>query len=213
MQAYETSTTRLRAEALDACALVQDLLPLYLEGEVSTVSREQISQHLAGCERCAGFLAGAQSVRAQLRRHDQQRAASLQADQQPRGAVLRVRELLAGIAAMLLCLPGGGAAAAISAGLDGSPDALLVGLIVAAMVCAALLGLARILGPLSSLRLSAIFGGVTLGGAGVLLLMLLGSGAGSPIGVLAGFAVGIAGLVAVWSGVARDGRLPLVHSA
>jgi anti-sigma factor RsiW len=213
MQAYETATTRLRAEETGACALVQDLLPLYLEGEVSPVSREQISQHLASCERCAGFLAGAQSVRGQLRRHDLQRASSLRADAQPRGAVLRVRELLAGVTAMLLCLPGGAAAAAISAGLDGSSDALFVGMVVAAMVCAGLLALARLLGPLTSARLSAIFGGVALGGAGVILLMVFGSGAGSPLGILAGFAVGIAGLVGVWSGVARDGRGPLVHGA
>jgi anti-sigma factor RsiW len=212
MHAYETATTRLRAEETGACALVQDLLPLYLEGEVSAVSREQISQHLASCERCAGFLAGAQSVRAQLRRDQGQRAASLRADQQPRGAVLYVRELLGGFTAMLLCLPGGLTAALIGTGLDsGDQAALAVGVLGVIVICALLLGLARVMGPLTSTRTSTILGGVALGGAAVLAMLFFSST--SAVSLVASLLLGLAGLVGVWSGVARDGRLPLIQGA
>lgn len=208
MYANETITTHLRSQELGACALVQDLLPLYLEGEVSPGSRDMITEHLAGCERCAGFLAGAQTVRVQLRRDQVQRAASVQQDAPRRGPVLLLRELLAGGMAMLLCLPGGVAAAAVGSGLNmGQEETLLMGMILVTMVVAGLLGLARILGPLTGPRLSALFGGVALGGGGVILMMVFAGG--SPFGVLTGFLVGLAGLVGVWAGVARDGRLPL----
>ena len=59
------------------CALVQDLLPLYNEGEVSPDSRELIVDHLAWCERCAGFLAGAQTVRAHLQRAQRVQGATI----------------------------------------------------------------------------------------------------------------------------------------
>ena len=48
------------------CALVQDLLPLYIDNEVSPESHVLIADHLQHCERCSGFLAGARSVRAQI---------------------------------------------------------------------------------------------------------------------------------------------------
>jgi hypothetical protein len=212
MHAYETETSRLRVADPASCALVQDLLPLYLEGEVSQASRDQIGQHLASCERCAGFLAGAQSVRAQLRRDQLQRAASLRDDQQPRGAVLRVRELLAGFAALLLCLPGGATAAMIGSGLDTGDQALLaVGAFGAIVICALLFGLARVMGPLTNTRTSTILGGVALGGGAVIAMLFFS--ATSPIGVLASLLMGFAGLTGVWSGVAHDGRLPLIQSA
>jgi predicted anti-sigma-YlaC factor YlaD len=67
--------------------LVQDLLPLYIEGEVSSGSRHFIVEHLGQCQRCAGFLAGAQSVRAQFRREHEQRAAAVEQEQARRGDV------------------------------------------------------------------------------------------------------------------------------
>ncbi|NOK60761.1 MAG: hypothetical protein GFH27_549289n257 [Chloroflexi bacterium AL-W] len=79
--AYESTTMLLREQNDVACALVQDLLPLYLEGEVSSHSRDMIVEHLGRCERCAGFLAGAQSVQSQLRRHQVQRANTVKQDQ------------------------------------------------------------------------------------------------------------------------------------
>lgn len=209
METFETTTTRLAGAESASCALVQDLLPLYLDGEVSTTSRDQITDHLGRCERCAGFLAGAQSVRVQLRRDQIQRAASVRADAPQRVTMLRARDVLASIAALILCLPGGVAAIGIGEGLRGSPGAMAGGMLIATLVVAALLGLARILGPLTSQRVSAIFGGVALGGAGVILLFILGTSDGNPLGMLAGFGVGLAGLVGVWSGVARGGQWPL----
>jgi len=86
---------------------------------------------------------------------------------------------------------------------------VLWGLIVATIISAMLLGLARLIGPLTRARVSSLFGGIALGGAGMILVMIFSGGGGSPIGVLTGFAVGVAGLVGVWSGVARDGQMPL----
>lgn len=61
----------------DMCALVQDLLPLYLDDEVSMDSRALIAAHLNECPHCAGFLAGARSVREQLRRERQRETSRL----------------------------------------------------------------------------------------------------------------------------------------
>jgi anti-sigma factor RsiW len=211
MQTYETATTRLRVEEPGVCALVQDLLPLFLEGEVSPASRDQITEHLAGCERCAGFLAGAQSVRVQLRRDHSQRAASLQADAKPRGAVLQVRELLGGFAAMLLSLPGGLSAGLVAGGLmENDQGMIAAGVLGAGIICALLFGLARVMGPLTSGRASTLLSGMALGGAGVIAMMF---STVSPMGVVASLVIGIVGLVGVWSGVARDGRWPFVQSA
>jgi hypothetical protein len=202
--AYDTTTSRLdRAVTPEICALVQDLLPLYLEGEVNPGSRDTIVNHLAHCERCAGYLAGAQSMRVQLRRDAVQRTAALHADLPQRGIVLRLRDIVASGLAMLLCLPGGAAAALIGSGLANRSDEMLGGLMIATIISIMILALARVLGPLTNRRLSAIGGGIAFGGAGVILLM-----SGSMVAILTGFGIGIAGLISVWSGVARDGKLP-----
>lgn len=97
---FETSTTRLTQQELGACALIQDLLPLYMEHEVSISSRDLIAEHLARCERCAGFMAGARSMREQLRREGTLRADVAAQDQATRQAILlgqrRLRWLVAG---------------------------------------------------------------------------------------------------------------------
>lgn len=64
---HESTTTRLAQQEFGECVLIQDLLPLYLDNEVSEGSRAMIAEHLSRCERCAGFLAGARSMRMQLR--------------------------------------------------------------------------------------------------------------------------------------------------
>ena len=68
MQSYESTTRRISRERPGICALIQDMLPFYLEGDVSPESRILIDEHLNECERCASFLAGAQSVQSHLRR-------------------------------------------------------------------------------------------------------------------------------------------------
>ncbi len=75
-EAYTSATQRIGPERIEDnfaqqpadCALVQDLLPLYIDNEVSPESHDRIATHIAQCERCAGYLAGARSVRAQLQR-------------------------------------------------------------------------------------------------------------------------------------------------
>jgi predicted anti-sigma-YlaC factor YlaD len=107
MTAYESTTSRLIQQELGACALVQDLLPLYIESEVSPASRDLIAEHLSQCERCAGFLAGARSVRDQLRRDTMLRQSSVAQDQTAHQAIVRgqrrVAALVLAITAML-CL-------------------------------------------------------------------------------------------------------------
>lgn len=70
---YEDTTQRYRMPRTEipGCALVQDLIPLYLDGEVSHESHALMADHLSQCERCSGYLAGARSVRAQIL-HEQQ---------------------------------------------------------------------------------------------------------------------------------------------
>jgi predicted anti-sigma-YlaC factor YlaD len=70
MQSYESTTRRVSEERPGICALIQDTLPFYLEGDVSPESRILIGEHLNECERCASFLAGAQSVQTHLRREN-----------------------------------------------------------------------------------------------------------------------------------------------
>lgn len=55
-----------RPVEIPSCTLVQDLIPLYLDGEVSPESHVLIGDHIQQCERCSGYLAGARSVRTQI---------------------------------------------------------------------------------------------------------------------------------------------------
>ena len=87
MTSYESTTTRLLHQELNACVLVEDLLPLYIEGEVSPATRDLMVEHLAHCDHCAGFLAGAQSTRIQLRRDNDARARVLAQDRPAQRAV------------------------------------------------------------------------------------------------------------------------------
>jgi predicted anti-sigma-YlaC factor YlaD len=80
MRSYESTTRRIAAEKPGMCAVVQDLLPFYIDGEVSVESRAFIDEHLAVCERCTTFLAGAQSVQGHLRREAMLRASVLDHD-------------------------------------------------------------------------------------------------------------------------------------
>jgi predicted anti-sigma-YlaC factor YlaD len=50
------------AEQTEQCVLIQDLLPLYLEDEVSPESHLVIANHLSTCQRCNGFLAGTRAM-------------------------------------------------------------------------------------------------------------------------------------------------------
>ncbi len=67
-----TEQCRLPHAEIVGCVLVQDLIPLYLDGEVSPESHVLIAEHVAHCERCSGYLAGARTVRSQIL-HEQQK--------------------------------------------------------------------------------------------------------------------------------------------
>jgi predicted anti-sigma-YlaC factor YlaD len=203
---YEAATTTpLRTGELGACALVQDLLPLYLEGEVSPGSRDLITEHLAGCERCAGFMAGAQTVRAQLRRDGLQRATSVQQDAPVRGAVLRWRAALASAAALVICVIGGVASIGLGASLRYGGDRGPVGVFIGLCALAALLVLARVVGPFSVGRVSRL--GMSVG-AGIVAGLLL-MGATGPVIGLVGFLAFVATGAVCWQLGSEAAALPI----
>lgn len=130
MPSYETVTTRLAQQELGACALIQDLLPLYIEGEVSPSSRDLIVEHLARCERCAGFLAGAQTALVQLRRDTAAQTSIVQHSQPEQQQLASGQGLLRFIAAFVICVVGGFGALLLSLGLRyGSGGSVLVGVL------------------------------------------------------------------------------------
>src|SRR4051794_35414419 len=93
MTTFEQTTTRLRTQDMTACALIEDLLPLYIEGEVSSTTRDLMSEHLGHCERCAGFLAGAQSMRIQLRHDASARSSVIARDQSTQQPITNIQQL------------------------------------------------------------------------------------------------------------------------
>src|SRR5687768_4451173 len=103
MVSYE-STTSLLQQDLQICTLIQDLLPLYVEGEVTAGSRNTIVQHLSQCERCSAFLAGAQSVRAQLRR-ERSEAAHVLASDLPAQQTMQTYQKLTKVALGVVLVP------------------------------------------------------------------------------------------------------------
>jgi predicted anti-sigma-YlaC factor YlaD len=98
MQSYESTTRRISQERPGICALIQDMLPFYLEGDVSPESRILIDEHLNECERCASFLAGAQSVQSHLRRETLLRSKVIEHDQRAQQIISTSRRQLIKIA-------------------------------------------------------------------------------------------------------------------
>jgi predicted anti-sigma-YlaC factor YlaD len=162
---YDSATDRLDlAPAGELCALVQDLLPLYLEGEVNAVSRDVIVSHLARCERCAGYLAGAQSVRVQLRREEQSQRMVRTATQPEQQTLQRWQRMLAGFTALFIAIVGGLASIALASGIySGQATQAFLGLLIGSGALAALLVLARAVAPLAGSRLQQIGVGVLVG--------------------------------------------------
>lgn len=81
-------------EQTRVCALIQDLLPLYLDNEISRDSYSIIAEHLTTCEHCVGFLSGARTVRDMLRREQQVRKDVISSDYQNQQTVLAGRRML-----------------------------------------------------------------------------------------------------------------------
>lgn len=109
MESYESTTRRMKAELPGLCALIQDTLPFYLEGDVSARSRQFVEQHLEECERCASFLAGGRSVQAHFRREQGTRSVVMVRDRPGRELiaegqrrVLKLGLMFAGVVAILV---------------------------------------------------------------------------------------------------------------
>jgi hypothetical protein len=199
MTAYESTTSRLLQQELGACVLIQDLLPLYVEGEVSPASRDLIVEHVARCERCAGYLAGTQNALAQLRRDHTVHNATLARDMPNRKTVTGGQRLVAAIA--LLTTYGGGLVASTLIGHtvsgQGDPVELAFGLGLGSISLIALFGLARSRGALTLQRVMAL-----LGSCGVALfasIALVASGHGGELTL--GFLLWLVGLAGVWATV------------
>jgi predicted anti-sigma-YlaC factor YlaD len=80
-------------ERTKACALIQDLLPLYLDNEISRDSYSVIAEHLTTCDHCVGFLSGARTVRDMLRREQQVRKDIVASDYQDQGTIVASRRM------------------------------------------------------------------------------------------------------------------------
>lgn len=118
-----------RSVEIPGCTLVQDLIPLYLDGEVSPESHVLIANHIQECPRCSGYLAGARSMRTQIL-HDQQ---AVRAASSAGPTVAQVRQPITGglglrlwKTLMLLTYGFGLMMAAVGFG-EGAPELVIVG--------------------------------------------------------------------------------------
>ena len=187
MPAYESTTVRL--DPHKTCILIEDLLPLYMEGEVSPGSRDMIVEHLAVCDRCAGFLAGAQSVRSHLR-HGQRQSAPPSAARPPGGLSITgrlqnhpIRMVIAMLGAALL-----GSLGMHILSLSGvNEERTPVGFVLAICGFVMLYLLGKSAGRWSIVRLMAL---VTVYGFGCFAAILIA--AGDPFFILGGAGLGIA---------------------
>ncbi|HEU5098886.1 MAG TPA: zf-HC2 domain-containing protein [Roseiflexaceae bacterium] len=199
MTAYESTTSRLVQQELEACVLIQDLLPLYAEGEVSPGSRELIAEHVARCERCAGYLAGTHSALAQLRRARTAHIATLAHDVPNQKVMAGGQRLVAAIA--LLTTYGGGLVASVLIGQTtsgrGNPLELVLGLGLGSISLIALFALARTRGLLTLQRVLALLGSCGVALFGSIAFVANGHGGELTLGIL----LWLLGLAGVWAAV------------
>ena len=200
--AYESVTTEIPHYEYGSCALIQDLLPLYIEGEVSPGSRDTIVEHLARCERCASYLAGAQSVRAQLGRERAQRVNVFVRDQPARQTVTSGKRLMMMLTTLALCALGAVASVFVWLGLvdQGGPAPLPVGVVLGGVSFASLVALAQRGAPFSLGRLVPIS---VVCGLGAFAAMLIAE-ADSPVAKLLGMVLAVAAVAGVWLAVVPE---------
>jgi hypothetical protein len=135
-----------------------------------------------------------------LRSGVEQRQAAIAQSQPATGSLSAFSRMFGGVAVILFCILGGGMAVAISNGLySGDAGSLSSGFLGALMVFGLLAWLGRSYGPVNWQRFLLLAGGCALGGLGV---MMLSAPFNAIIG-LPGLAVGVVGLVAVWTAVLR----------
>ena len=190
-----TQQYRLPRTEIPGCALVQDLIPLYLDGEVTPESHTLMADHLQHCERCSGYLAGARSVRSQILT-DQQKIHAAQVSQP---SVAQVREPVVGSLGMalwqslmvLIYAAGLFSGMMGAAGASGGFPPMLVGAILVLSGLGGLLtvGSARTLSWLVLMILTGV------GGVGLMLLSLI---AGEPLLLVYGLGVVGLGAWGVW---------------
>src|SRR5262245_20401962 len=195
MTAYESTTVQIPHHEFGTCALVQDLLPLYLEGEVSPGSRDTIVEHLARCERCASFLAGAQTVRAQLRRYQAQRSGVILHEQPARQAVSAGQRLAAVVMMLALCGLGAVSCLMIWGAFSVRASVLLVGgILIGAVALGGLAGLARRSGRLTLGRCLKLSASCFVGALAVIFLV----GPHDPTAKLVGLVLGVVATAGIW---------------
>jgi hypothetical protein len=202
MTAYESTTSRLLQQELGACVLIQDLLPLYVEGEVSPASRDLIVEHVARCERCAGYLAGTQNALTQLHRDRTSHITTLERDTPNRQTLAVGQRVVTAIA--VLTTYGGGLVASMLLwdslwSGSGNPIELLFGLTLGLASLIALLALARSRSPLTLQRVLALFGSCGL--ALVSSILFVGQGHGGELTI--GLLLWVLGLAGVWAAVSQ----------
>jgi hypothetical protein len=198
MTAYESTTARLVEHELGACVLIQDLLPLYVEGEVSPGSRDTIVEHVARCERCAGYLAGTQNALTQLRRERTAHITTLERDAPNRQTIAGGQRVVTTIAVLTTYAAGLAASLllwlSVSRGVPSAPA--LLGLALGLASLFALLALARSRGPLTLQRVLALLGSCGVAMFGTIAGVSHGRGPLLTAGLLL-WALGLAGVWAV----------------
>jgi predicted anti-sigma-YlaC factor YlaD len=188
MPSYETTTTHLPHQELNVCALVEDLLPLYIEGEVSPGTRDMLVEHLAHCDHCAGFLAGAQSTGLQLRRDQQARAQVITADQPARQAITRGQSVFRNLVELAL-----GGLTIIISGVLWSGLPWLAQTLGSLSATFAFIAIVVLTGTLTITRLLKLAAACIAGGIGAFSLVIPAQGPEPFIGMLLVIA-GVAGL-------------------
>ncbi|HEY0739751.1 MAG TPA: zf-HC2 domain-containing protein [Herpetosiphonaceae bacterium] len=193
-----TKQYRLPHAEIPGCALVQDLIPLYLDGEVTPESHALMADHLQHCQRCSGYLAGARTVRAQILNEQQ----TIRAAQAKQPSVAQVREPVAdslGVAlwqSLMALLYAAGLFAGLlgAAGASGRFPPLMFGALLV------LSGLAGLLVVGSARMLSWLVLMVLTGASGVLLTLVtvLWGVRAEPLMILYGLGVVGLGAWGVW---------------
>ena len=201
MTAYESATARLLPSEHVACALIQDLLPLYIEDEVSPDSRSLIAEHVAGCERCAGYLAGTQSALAQLHRDRTAHLTTLARDTPNRRGMDGSQRIVTAIATLTMYGAGLIASLLLWHALSNINNLmeLLFGWVVGFVSLAALLALAHNRSPLTLPRVLALLGSCGVALVGTFGFVANGHGGQLTIGLL----LWAAGLAGVWAAVGK----------
>ena len=195
MTSCEPATVRIDTSEFGSCALVQDLLPLYLEGEVSSNSRDTIVEHLARCDRCAAFLAGAQSVRAQLRRDRNERERVIERVAPAQPALESRQAVLSPVAMIVLCALGAFASLIGWFGLqEHVPALLLSGLVIGLSAAGGLVSMAQRQRRMSLPRWIVLLASCMLGSLATVFIVVPGQSAPA----IAGMAMLLVALSGIW---------------